>query len=305
MDIKRVPMDRINAGAPLRPLPADLSRVVESIRTAGLAEPLLVSHADMRIISGYTRFAACRQMEKSDIEVIVAHDVVEAASQMGRHVTHPDPNLAVRMNAASRFNLFHRILELGRPANLPAEQRMDCASIAASATGFSDRTIRYLRRALRHTRETGSKDFTIDPSDANKYLAAMLHVCDTPPPGMTTHGAIQFLFGKMRSGASPEFIKDITEVDREREKSAQSEGRPEKDISKDRRHASTKRMEKSMRLGVENISGALEGLESLLQSYTLENATKEFLNLEFNRQVKKIQKIQQKISRRNDGAVKA
>ncbi|MFC8624849.1 ParB/RepB/Spo0J family partition protein [Streptomyces anulatus] len=304
MDIKRVPMDRINAGAPLRPLPANLSRVVESIRTAGLAEPLLVSHTDMRIISGYTRFAACRQLEKSDIEVIVAHDVVEAASQMGGHVTDPDPTLAVRMDAASRFKLFHRILELGRPAGLPAEQRMDCASIAASATGFSDGTIRYLRRALRHTRETGSKDFTIDPSDAKKYLAAMLHACDAPPPEMTPHGAIQFLFGKMRSGASPEFIKDITKAGRGKEP-AQPEGRPEKDTVKDRKHTSTKRMEKNVRLGVENISGALEGLESLLQSYTLETATREFLNLEFNRQVKKIQKIQQKISRRNNEAVKA
>ncbi|MER7748057.1 ParB/RepB/Spo0J family partition protein [Streptomyces bacillaris] len=305
MDIRRVPMGRINASAPLRPLPADLSRMVDSIRTVGLAEPVLVSHADMRIVSGYTRFAAYQQLEKSDIEAVMVHDVVEAASQLGSHVTDPDPTLAVRMDAASRFELFHRILGLGRPAGIPTEQRIDCALIAATATGFPDRTIRCLRRALRYTQATGSKSSAIDAEDAKRYLAAMLHMCDTPPREMTSHSAVQFLFGKMRSGASPEFLKEITAADRDKRKSATPEGICGKSAANKQKHASTKRMEKNVRLGVENISGALEGLESLLRSYTLETETREYLNLEFNRQVKKIQKIQQKISRRNNEAVKA
>ncbi|MEV7913949.1 ParB/Srx family N-terminal domain-containing protein [Streptomyces griseus] len=308
MDITRVPMDRIDAGSPLRPLPADLSRMADSIRVDGLAQPLLVAHEDMRIISGYTRYFACRQLEKSDVEVVVVRDVVQAASYLGTHVTDPDPVFATQMDAATRFELFLRILNLGRPTDLPADQRMDCASVAAGVTGFSDRTIRCLRRARRRTQIIESKDAVGDSTDAAVYFAAMLHVCDNPPPNMTSHGAVQFLFGKMRSGASPEFLKEITSGSNKlkSEKGGTSqERRPSKRVQKNRKDASTRRMEKNMRLGVENISGALEGLESLLWSHTLEPETKEYLNLEFNRQVKKIQKIQQKISRRSDESIRA
>ncbi|MFJ8848179.1 ParB N-terminal domain-containing protein [Streptomyces cyaneofuscatus] len=307
MDIRRVPLENIDAGNPLRPPPAHLSRLTESIRVDGLVEPLLVTHESMRIISGYARFSACRQLEKPDVDVVVCRDVLEASRHLGTHVTNPDPIFAVQMDAATRFDLFLRILDLGRPASLSAEQRIDCASVAASATGFSDRTIRCLRRALRRTRVTESKDSTSESRDAKAYLEAMLHVCDNPPPDMTSHGAVQFLLGKMRSGASPEFLKGITSGPEEtkKEASAPHSRRLGKQAAQDRKDASTKRMEKNVRLGVENISGALEGLESLLWSYTLEPETREYLNLEFNRQVKKIQKIRQKISRSNDESVKA
>ncbi|MET8345670.1 ParB N-terminal domain-containing protein [Streptomyces microflavus] len=305
MDIRRVPMEHIDAGNPLRPLPADLSRMAESIRADGLAEPLLVTHEGMRIISGYARFSACQQLENPDIDVVVVRDVLEAVSQLGSHVTNPDPIFATQMDAATRFDLFLRILDLGRPASISPDQRIDCASIAASATGFSDRTIRCLRRALRRTQMTETKDSDTESRDAEAYLDAMLHVCDNPPLEMTSHGAVQFLFGKMRSGASPEFLKEITSGKKEEEKGAPHHTRPSRQATKDRKDASTKRMERNVRLGVENISGALDGLESLLWSYTLEPETREYLNLEFNRQVKKIQKIRQKISRRSDEPIKA
>lgn len=307
MDIRRVPLKNIDAGSPLRPPPAHLSRLAESIRADGLAEPLLVTHEGMRIISGYARFSACRLLENPDVDVVVARDVLEASRHMGTHVTDPDPVFATKMDAATRFALFLRILDLGRPAALSAEQRMDCASVAAGATGFSDRTIRCLRKALRRTRATGSNDSASESRDAKAYLEAMLHVCDNPPPGMTSHGAVRFLLGKMHSGASPEFLKEIAAVPEgaEKEDSAPPARRLGKQAAQDRKDASTKRMEKNVRLGVENISGALEGLESLLWTYTLEPETREYLNLEFNRQVKKIQKIRQKISRSNNESIKA
>ncbi|MGW1464518.1 hypothetical protein ACWCPT_09235 [Streptomyces sp. NPDC002308] len=287
MAYEKILIDEIDASRPIRALPSDMGRMINSLHRNGLRQPLIVSHSDKLLVSGFSRLAACRTLGWKRLRVFMVRNAEEAARALGDHVSNPDPEFACPMDATARFELSLRICALGKPVNSSSTyKKIDYNQLTSSFTALPFRVAKCLRfthnRILKAEEQGNSGELEL----ARKYLTLMLQACDDPPAGKSTTGAVEFLLSMMRSGADPDRLT----------RGAPTTSNPIPRPSKPSGSKGTK----SIRLGVESISGALEGLETLIWSNGFpENA--EYLNSEFNRQVKTIRNIQQKISRSNDG----
>ena len=66
----KLPIQNISTGHRIRQQPGDLSDLKASIQEVGLLNPVIINE-DHELISGYRRLEACRQLNWTDIEVIV------------------------------------------------------------------------------------------------------------------------------------------------------------------------------------------------------------------------------------------
>ena len=66
----KLPIQNIKTDQRIRQQPGDLSDLKASIQEVGLLNPVIINE-DNELISGYRRLEACRQLNWTDIEVIV------------------------------------------------------------------------------------------------------------------------------------------------------------------------------------------------------------------------------------------
>ncbi|MDV5145761.1 ParB/RepB/Spo0J family partition protein [Streptomyces sp. SBC-4] len=237
--------------------------LITSYRTLGLREPLMVNPASFEIISGKRRYHACREYGMRMVRVCFPSDVLEACSELGEHVTTPDSMYAIPMNPREKLELALRIGALPRPSEL-AHRGFSHDKYVAPTVGVSSRVLWRLRSTLAKANE-GDEEPDANSIRARQILNLMLEAIDGPIKGYSPSQTIGHLHSILSHGGDiPGSLLDI-ELPSARNASAEKTVPHQPKILDAMKHSLPRRRTSAeFRRGVDTISGALTGLESLM-----------------------------------------
>ncbi|MFJ3905762.1 ParB/RepB/Spo0J family partition protein [Streptomyces sp. NPDC090025] len=259
---KTIKLDDIKP-APQTARTRNIRPLVVSYKSLGLREPLMVNPASFEIISGNRRYYACKESGMRMVRVCFPSDVLEACSELGEHVTTPDSMYAIPMNSRERLELALLIGSLPRPAEF-SHQSFSHDKHVAPSIGFSSRTLWRLRSTLAKANE---RDTAPDANSirARQALKLMLQAIDAPAEEHSPSRVIEHLHHTLsHHGDVPGSLLDIElpkgkRTPNERVIPYQPGTIESMNPSHPRRRTSAE-----FRKGVDIISGALTGLESLM-----------------------------------------
>ncbi|WP_328842827.1 ParB N-terminal domain-containing protein [Streptomyces sp. NBC_00258] len=261
---KTIPVGDIRADRPLRNVLGSVDKLRSSIKRNGMRVPLLVNPADLSLISGYRRYAACRGLRNIAVRAALPADVAEACFEMGEHVRRPDSTYALPMTPRERVGLAMRLGELPKPVQPGKFRYEDCI---APTVDISAAILQRIRTVVRAAQED-APDPDAAMVGARKVLGLMLQAVERPVDGWTTGQTIRLLHALLRAGEHPESLEDVCSSSRVRGQRAEGHPLPSAQqpagVSPERgvpRQHPFPRAE--IRRGIDTISGACAGLESL------------------------------------------
>ncbi len=239
----------------------DITKLASSIHNLGLQTPILVNPASLSLVSGRRRYNACKKLGLLTVRVAFPDNTLEACEELGDHVTDPDPMYAISMNSREKLGLALRLNELPKPSG---HTRFDYDSHSGPAVDLSARIMRRLRPALQKAREGDPKPDE-EALAARKILSLMLEAIDQPLDGYSSSQIVCHLSCMLREGVTAETLGSISMPDTSRKNAGKLPQVPtQADPAYSPRSGSRLRTQGEYRRGVDNISGALAGLEVLL-----------------------------------------
>jgi hypothetical protein len=257
---KTIPVGDIQADGPVRENPRSTEKLFNSIRNNGLRQPLLVNPADLKLISGFRRFAAYRSTRRISVQVAFPADVQEACTELGDHVTAPDA-YALPMTHREQVALAARLRELPKP---PGHRDIRHDLYIAPALGMPAAVLQRLRSAYRMA---VGDDPDLEASavrNAQQVLDLMLQVVERPPDGWTTGQAIRLLHPFLKAGGCPASLEAVCATARQTREAAPGAGIP---AQAGETYVPDRGMRRpvyvEVRRGIDTISGACAGLASL------------------------------------------
>lgn len=261
MKHKNIRLNHVRVESSLHYRHYNTSNLIDSIKNLGLKEPLLVNPADLSLISGRRRYNACEQLGMVTVRVAMPSDVLEACTELGTHVIHPDPMYAMPMDTRQRLDLSLRLNALPRPAD-KILQKFSHDTHTGPAVGFSSRILWRLRSTLLKANEDEESP-AADSIAARRILALMLEALESPV-GDHSHGQIiGRLHTMLREGTIPDHLGALAPPTRRTKKIPEQTTKQENSNPSPQR-VLRKRSPTEFGRGVDMISGALTGLESLM-----------------------------------------
>lgn len=129
---KTVSVDQIEVGERARADLGDLTDLVQSIKSLGLLQPVVVT-ADNKLIAGHRRLEACRQLDMADVAAVVAEHITDAVDLLK---AERDENTCRKpMTASELIALGRQIEELEKP--LATERRREGQALRRAAESNS------------------------------------------------------------------------------------------------------------------------------------------------------------------------
>ncbi|MFE6983833.1 ParB N-terminal domain-containing protein [Streptomyces fimicarius] len=259
---KSISLDEIQTDHATAERLTSIDNLSNSIRNLGLSEPLLVNPANLTLISGRRRYNACKQLRMRTVRVCMPEDVLEACTELGVHVTSPDPMYARVMNARERLDLSLRLSALRRPLHSTKGKFSHDAHVAP-AVGYTTRILWRLRSTLIKARESEANPGA-DSLRARSALALMLEAIENPVEGYSASQLVSSLHSMLQREDVPRSL-DAMSMPRNRFGRIPVENRSrQREISELSQPMPRPRATAEFRRGVDMISGALTGLESLM-----------------------------------------
>jgi len=261
---KSIKVDDIQIEYPDSKRHQETDKLASSIKNLGLLQPILVNPADLTLISGKRRIIACKKVGLRTVRVSFPEDVAEACEEMGNHVTSPDPRYATVMSAREKLDLAMRLGKLPRSSEMIATNSYT-DKVTGPAVDLSSRILWRLRSTLLKAEGANRNPPNPGSIEAQHALKLMLKAIDHPIPGYSPSQIIATLHESLKSGKVPKSLKNLelpTRKVRPSKETAQIP--PQSDTTHPPKETPWRTPTVEFRRGVDMISGALSGLESLM-----------------------------------------
>ncbi|MEY9937609.1 ParB N-terminal domain-containing protein [Streptacidiphilus sp. MAP5-3] len=259
MKYRRIRLDEIQVGTPIRIDVGNIVELAESIKKNGLREPLLLNPLNLMIISGYRRYAACR-LKASGLTVMAAlpDDVTDACNEVKQHLDAPDRQYSLPLNARERINLGILLNQLPKPSEAIGNFTHD--SVTGPAIGLTSAILWRVRSTLGRAREWEPTP-DVDALLARRIVRLMLEAIDHPVEGVSASQAVKILHGMWKRGECPHLLSEVIKPRPERLSS--NTPTRSRQVSVGLAGIPRRASAVEFRRGVDAISGACAGLASL------------------------------------------
>ncbi|AUG77860.1 hypothetical protein CFP65_3050 [Kitasatospora sp. MMS16-BH015] len=233
--------------------------------------------ADMTILSGHRRRAACAALGLESVPCLRAEDVVEASAVLQEHTLATTAECIVPMTVMERLRLAIRLHALPRPADIP-QKDFSYDAYTGPAVGMPSRSYWRIRSTFFKTR-LGDSDPTGESQRAQQVLDLMLDAVDFDFAGRSSAKMIEDLHNILLHGGDIPISLDHIAVKVKkaapylptlpRERQAGSSGA-----------TSTRRSAAEIRRAVDTISGACVGIARFTEIGPLSKTERTYLRRE-------------------------
>lgn len=261
--------------------------------------PLMIHPLTYSLISGYRRYDACREMGMVTVRACLPEDVVDACNELGNHVT--EPNMwAIPMTVRERVELALRLHELRKPLD-HTEGHFAHDTYTAPTVGLSSRILWRIRSTMSKAKEWEGNPGS-DAAIARKALKLMLEAVEKPTAGYSANQLVCHLHSMLQCGDVPDSLHALQVPPSVRQRHPVPPSPPLQDAPSVTAVPGTrKRIHADFRLGVDGISGALAGLQSLVHENPPKGDDAEYSIDDLKKSARVIRQIVKSLEERNNG----